>query len=220
METILRELAKEPAIEKETKRAIEMAIDGAIEKEEDIGTVLKREFPNIAVPILISPYWTEGYLLLDLPAISAADDRVHNFLSKIRNICSCLEDIGNKEVLFHLESIILNNLSNDQNQREWCVIDISKIISGEKASVVPTLIMISAGGKMKMAERNWVEAVKIFSRIKIFPKEVLEQFENMELTADIFRDLGISKIRGDDAIEGEKDLLTAEDYYLRKKRIS
>ena len=169
----------------------------------------------IEISVLYPSYFAEYYLLLKFP--SSRKDRCR-FADRMGWLYATAKDPDNRVAMLYLRSEIASNLLGDQENARWCNDEIDKIISSEKVSLAAVLKHINSKGTVEMVEKNWREAVKIFSEIERFPEEVLRQPENLGHAANIINNLGISYIRsGIDIGKGRKNLLIARDYYLREK---
>ncbi|MCK4591977.1 hypothetical protein KAT63_00885 [Candidatus Parcubacteria bacterium] len=178
------------------------------------------EDPDMKVSTRLSSWWAEYYLHLKFPTSSADEDR-HDFAFKIESIYTYLTDPDNKVALLYLESVIWSNLLDDQKQAGQLIDKMNRIISSEKVSLASILRHINSRGLKKMAEKNWLEAVEIFSEIGKLSHTELQRPENLRHTGNIINNMGTSKIRsGFDVTGGINDLFEAKSFYLREDQPS
>ena len=220
METRTAELAEELS-KLYGKAKTKEEYEEVIRRGKEIRTMLEGEFPDTIASVLLSFYWAKYYLILKFSSLGK--DRMLKSTSRIDFFCelekmlSQIKDPDNRVALLYLESVILSNLLGDQNGAEKYIISIDEIISEEKVSIASVLRFINSRIVKEMADKNWSEAVEISKEIERFPKEILEQPENLRHSANIFNNRGASLVRGDiDIAKGRENLLIARGYYLRE----
>ena len=217
METGTAELADELSelYNKAKTKEEYLEVIGKGKEMEDL--LAKEEFFDVIAPVILLSYWAEYYLLLKFPTPTATMDRL-NFASKVKTAYSLVANPDNKIAFLYLESVAWSNLVYNQERAVWCIIGIEKIIAEEKVSIASTLKLINASGLKEIAEKNWTEAVRIFSEIERFPENILWQPENLRHAANVTSNWGASLIRGDiDIAKGREKLLIARRYYLREE---
>ncbi len=164
--------------------------------------------------------WATYYRLLKFPpkAEKDFDEAVVNLLYKVDDIFDEISDLEKKIELKYLKSVISSSLTKNYDSSELSNKEMETMIRTDNLPLASSLRLINSIGLREMGQQNWEGAIKAFKKIFVFSEKELEDIENPDLVANIFSNLGASYIRGSlDIKEGEKYLLKAKKYYLKKE---